>query len=127
MVLDTTADVDEIEAVADRDGNRRPAATADEQELTNARLGNADTVFSDKIQPSTSGEILPSHAVKQGCEVLLLADPANSAPIYIGPEGNETVPLAKGNGVTKQVSNTDALAAKAGSDGDTLHITGESA
>ncbi|QZP37749.1 hypothetical protein [Halobaculum magnesiiphilum] len=127
MTLDTNTDVEEIRKVQDEAGDKQPPANQAEQARTNDRLGNADAVFTDKLTPSTSGEVLPSHEVKEGCEVLVLADPDNAGPIYIGPEGSETIPLAKGNGVTKRVSNTDALAAKASSDGDTLHITGESA
>ncbi|WP_435062379.1 hypothetical protein [Halobaculum sp. EA56] len=128
MVLDTTADVDEIEAVSDRNGDRRPAANADKQDVANARLGNAAGVFTDTIDPSTSGEPLPSHAVKQGQEVLVFADPSNSGPIYVGKAGGTaTFPLTKDNGLTFAVDNTDALRAKADTSGDTLHIVGESA
>ncbi|PSQ06129.1 hypothetical protein BRC97_07050 [Halobacteriales archaeon QS_6_71_20] len=127
MTLDTNTDVEEVRKVQDEQGNKQAPANQSEQATTNARLGNADGVFADKIQPSTGGELLPSHAVKQGREVLLLADPANSGPIYVGPDGAASVPLSKGNGMTFAVSNTDALAVKADSSGDTLHIIGESA
>jgi len=125
MVLDTTADVDEIDGVSDRNGDRRPAANADEQEVTNARLGNADAVFSDVFEPSTAGDSCPSHSVAEGKEVVLLADPANGGIVYIGPVGGATTPLTGGNGVTMQVTNTDLLEAKASEAGQTLHLLGE--
>ncbi|WP_435119083.1 hypothetical protein [Halolamina sp. C58] len=132
MVLDTTADVDTIEAVEDRDGAVRPPANADLQDQIIAALaelndhtGNAEDVFAAKLQPATDGDILPSHAVDDGSEVMLLADPANAGPIYVGPTGSATVPLSKGNGITFGVENTELLEAMASNAGDVLHVIGE--
>lgn len=125
MALETNTEVGEIESVKDRNGDVRPPANADEQEITNEKLGNADSVFSDKLDPSTGGESLPSHSVKEGQEVLLMADPANGGIIYVGEPGSASVPLTGGNGLTLQVSNTDVLEAQASETGQTLHIIAE--
>lgn len=125
MGLFTFGTLEKLRGVVDRNGDFRPAANADEQQEIRDRLGNASGVFSDKLTPSTSGDVLPSHAVDDGAEVALLADPANAGPIYIGPIGSATTPLPKGNGITFSVENTEVLEAKASSSGDVLHIIGE--
>lgn len=132
MGLETNTDVDEIDAVQDRNGDRRPAADADKQVTANAelaeanqKLGNADAVFSDEFAPSTNGESLPAHSVAEGKEVLVYADPANGGIIYVGPTGAPSVPLGGGKGLTLQVTNTDLLDAQASEAGQTLHIIGE--
>lgn len=132
MGLITRGKIEKLRGVVDRAGDFRPPANADLQDqiiaalsTANDRLGNASGVFSDKITPSTSGDVLPSNAVDEGAEVLLLADPANAGPIYVGPTGSATVPLSKGNGATFGVQNTDVLEAKASSSGDVLHVIGE--
>ena len=132
MTLDTTADVDQIDGVQDRGGETLPASNADLQRdildalaVSNDRLGNAGDLFAEKLQPATDGEVLPSHAVDDGAEVLLLADPANAGPIYVGPTGSATVPVSKGNGMAFGVENTELLEAKASNAGDVLHVIGE--
>lgn len=132
MGLITRGKIERLRGVVDRAGEFRPAANADLQEqiiaalsTANDRLGNASGVFSDKITPATDGDVLPSHAVDDGSEVMLFADPANSGPIYVGPTGSATIPLSKGNGITLGVENTEVLEAKASSSGDVLHVIGE--
>jgi len=125
MSLETETDVEQMRKVQDEQGDQQPPANQAEQAETNQKLGNADAVFSDELEPSTAGESLPSHTVEEGKEVLLLADPANGGIIYVGEPGSPSVPLTGGNGVTLQVTNTDLIDARASETGQTLHLIAE--
>jgi hypothetical protein len=125
MSLETDTEVEKMRRVQDGSGNDVPPANADEQARQADALANATSGFSDKFQPSTTGETAPSHPVADGKEVLFLADPGNGGVIYVGFGGSATVPLSKGNVITLQVINTDLVTAKAASSGDVLHVIGE--
>jgi len=126
MSLETDTSVEEMRRVKDDSGNDVPPANAAEQARQADALENATAGFSDKFQPSTAGESCPSHSVADGKEAVLLADPGNGGIIYVGFEGG-TFPLSKGDALEFQITNTDLLTAKAGTDGDVLHLIGEEA
>lgn len=126
MTLETSSDVGEIQAVRDRDGGVRPPANADEQQNIAEAVSNADTAFADKANPPTDGAAaLPSYEVADGASVLILADPANSAQVCIGPEGSVSFPLPKGKGLTFEITDTATIHAHARQAGDTVHLIGE--
>jgi len=124
MGLETDTDVKTLRDVRDGDGVEQPPANAKEQQRAADALENEPGGFEAKVQPDTTEEPLPSYSVAEGCEVLLMADPANSGVIYLGFD-TATVPVEKGNGLTFAVENTNDLVMKAGTSGDVLHIIGE--
>lgn len=128
MVLNTTADVDEIEAVLDRNGDIRPAANADEQQATNDRLGNHDSLLSFSHTPSGStAEALPAHSVPEGVKVLVMALDDNDASkrVYVGDSDSQDIPLKPENGVALAVTDTSAIYIRAPTSGDGVAVIAE--
>lgn len=122
MVLDTSADVDSIDSVLDRDGAVLPAANADEQKRIVEAVSNATSADTLVVQPDVAGQALPSLDVARGSAILVYADPANTGPILVGGDSGATIPLPKETGMTWEVDNAAALRAKAQNAGDTLHV-----
>jgi hypothetical protein len=126
MSLETTTDVDQLATVEDSDGNRQRPANEEQQRRQAEAMENATAGFADKFQPSTGGESCPSHSVADGKPAVVRADPDNAGIIYVG-FGSATFPLAKGDALEFQITDTDLVTAMAGTDGDVLHLIGEGA
>lgn len=128
MTLDTTAEVDKIQAVRDRNGDARPAADADNQQVTNDRLGNQDglTQFVHATG-GTAAEQLPANAVPHGVEVLVEYGTGNAGNVYVGGATTQESPLTGvGQGLSFSVSDTSAIYIRTPNIGDAVVVTFES-
>ncbi|QLG27716.1 hypothetical protein HUG10_09195 [Halorarum halophilum] len=128
MVLDTTAEVGKVQAVRDRDGNARPAADADNQRELQDRVGNFDGL--KQVVHQTSGdtaEILPSHSVPHGVEVLVEYRQGNSGAVFVGDADTQAAALtAAGQGRTFRVTDTSLIHVRTPTAGDEVVVTFES-
>lgn len=125
MGLETTAEVDTIEAVEDRDGAVRPPANADEQAETNDRLGNfPDGVDGDESDDAT-GSTLPDGPVPEGVDVVVQAQFGNESRIRVGLSSDPTMELRPGQSITYRVQDTGQIHIRANNAGDGVNYTHE--
>lgn len=125
MGLETTAEVDAIESVADRNGDQRPPANADEQGVTNARLGNHGSGADGEVTDDTTGSTLSSGAVPHGIEVVVQAKYDNASRVKVGLSASPTVELQAGQSITYRVQDRSQVHVEAKSDGDGVNWTHE--
>lgn len=128
MVLDTTAQVDKIQAVRDRNGNARPAADADKQQATNDRLGNHDILTQFVYSTGgTAAEALDANAIPHGVEVLVEYKQGNSGDVFVGDATTQESALtAVGQGRTFRVTDTSLIHIRTPVSGDSVVVTFES-
>ncbi|MFC7069485.1 hypothetical protein [Halobaculum lipolyticum] len=129
MTLDTTAEVDKIEAVRDRNGDARPAADADKQEQIRDAVGNRDELTQFVYSTSgTTAETLDSNAVPDGVTVLVEFKSDNTGTVYVGsPDTQESALTGIGQGRSFDVSDTAAIGVRTPTAGDAVVVTFESA
>ncbi|MFC6785093.1 hypothetical protein ACFQFH_20120 [Halobaculum halobium] len=127
MVLDTTAEVDKIDSVRDRNGDPRPPANADKQDVTNARLGNYDSLT--QVVHSTGGtdaEPLPSLDVPEGAGVLVEYKSDNSGDVFVGDADTQESPLTgRTDSLLFSVTDTSLIHVRTPNAGDAVVVTFE--
>jgi len=124
MSLETETEVQELRTVQDEQGNSVPPATESEQQKTNDRLGNRDTLSGFTYSTNTTNEeMLTSNTIPEGVTVLVHPLPGNADTVMIGPAGVATYPLASGADVyTVDVRDTDQIAVEAVNAGDGVAV-----
>ncbi len=119
MSLETETEVDDIEAVKDREGDLRPPANADEQERTNDRLGNFGDGADGEHTDDGTGSTLPAGEVPEGVPVVVQALHDNDSRIKLGLTDSPTVEIKGGQTASFRVKNRDQvhIVAKTAGDG----------
>jgi hypothetical protein len=127
MGLDTNTDVEKIQTVQDDNGSAVPPANATEQQATNDRLGNRDTL--DSLSHTTGGtnaEALPSKTVPEGVTPLVVADTGNADTVFVGTADHQPVPLASAkDSFASNVRDTSEIYVRTPSAGDTVFVLWE--
>jgi len=123
MVIETTADVDSIKKVFDRENNPVAPSTEQLQQLLLDAVGNPDGLSAFEYSTSgTDAEALDSYAVPDGVEVLLYAPDSNGGWVYVGDDGTQPVPIKPGGTLTLGVGDTGAIYVQTPTAGDTVGV-----
>jgi len=123
MPVESETSVEKIERVKDNQGNAQPAANEKQQQKTNDRLGNWDSVYGFTYSTeSTNAEQLPANAVPNGTDVLIQADPGNSGRVYIGNDTDQPVSIAPEGTATVPVTDTSAIHVRTPTSGDSVGV-----
>ncbi len=125
MPLGISGQIDRVRGVVDRAGNLRPAATADEQEKTNDRLGNFGDGADGETTDDTTGSTLPAGAVPDGVEIVVQAMHDNDSRVKVGLTDSPTVELKGGTFATFRVEDRSQVHVVAKSDGDGVAFSHE--
>lgn len=111
MVLETTADVEQLTRVDDGEGELQPPANATEQQRIAAAVGNRDGLTTGLVQPNDDTAVtLPAHSVPDGQEVLVQGAATNDGLVFVGDADGQHVALRAAQGLRIPVTNTDQIA-----------------
>jgi len=90
-----------------------------------AALFNEDGLVSFSETVGTAASTLSSNAIPDGVDVVVQADPDNTANVYVGSESTQAAVLQPGQSTTLGVSNTDVIGVRAAADTQQVNILGE--
>jgi hypothetical protein len=124
MVIESTADIEEIRSVQDSQGNDASPANQAQQERIAEPLENEDGLTAFEYATSgTTAEQLPSNAVPEGVAVAVAYQSGNSDIVYVGGSAAQTIPMSTiGSAISLCVSNTDQIYVQTLTAGDSVGV-----